>query len=73
MYPNIMTRIVETEHKISLLVTFMERFVTQSKLSLNFTKKLSFPHKTDYFLNNSHYACKNADGNSKFILTMLNP
>ena len=28
---------------------------------------LLFPHKTDYFSNNSHNAYKNADGNPKFI------
>ena len=32
-----------------------------------------FPHKTTYFLNNSHDVYKNADGNSKFYITKLNP
>ena len=64
---------LETEGKISLLVTFIQRFVTQSKLSLIFTKTLLFPHKTAYFSNNSHNAYKNADGNSNFNLTKLNP
>ena len=63
---------LETEGKISLLVTFIQRFVTQSKLSLIFTKTLLFPHKTAYFSNNSHNAYKNADGNSKFNITKLN-
>ena len=47
---------LETEGKISLLVTFIQRFVTQCKLSLISTKTLLFPHKTAYFLNNSHDA-----------------
>ena len=59
---------LEIEGKTSLLVTFIQWFVTQSKLSLIFTKTLLFPHKTAYFSNNSHNAYKNADGNSK-----LNP
>ena len=63
---------LEIEGKISLLVTFIQRFVTQSKLSLIFTKTLLFPNKTAYFLNNSHNAYKNADGNSKFNVTKLN-
>ena len=46
---------LETEDKISLLVTFLQRFVTQSKLSLISTKTL-FPHKTAYFSSNSHGA-----------------
>ena len=56
----------ETEGKDSLLVTFIQRFVTQSKLSLNFTETPLFPPKTAYFLNNLHDAYKNADCNSKF-------
>ena len=56
-----------------MLVTFIQRFVTQSQLSLIFTKTLLFPHKTAYFSNNSHNAYKNADGNSKFNITKLNP
>ena len=62
---------LETEGKINLLVTFIQRFVTQSKLSLIFTKTL-FPHKTAYFSDNSHDALKNAD-DSKFHITKLNP
>ena len=62
-----------SEDKISLLVTFIEQFVTQSKLSLIFTKILMFPHKTIYIYNNSYNAYKKADGNSKFIRTKLNP
>ena len=65
---------LETEGKISLLVTYIQRFVTQCKLSLIFTKRLLLPRKTAYFLNNSHNAYKNADGNSKFIyITKSNP
>ena len=47
---------LETEGKISLLVTFIQRFIVQSKLSLIFTKTLLFPHKTAYFWNNLHDA-----------------
>ena len=36
--------------------------VTQSKLSLIFTKTLLFPQKTAYFLNGSHESYNNADG-----------
>ena len=63
---------LEIEGKISLVVTFKQRFFTQSKLSLKFTKLL-FPHKTAYFSNNSHNTYKNADCNSKFNITNLNP
>ena len=55
---------LETEGKINLLVTFIQRFVTQSKLSLIFTKTLYFHIK--------HDALKNAD-NPKFHITKLNP
>ena len=34
---------------------------------------LLFPHKTAYFLNNLHEKYNNADGNSKFNITKLNP
>ena len=64
---------LEIEGKISLLVTFTQRFITQSKLSLIFTKTLLFPHKTAYFSNSLHGAYKNADGKSKFNTTKLNP
>ena len=64
---------LEIEGKISLLVTFIQRFVTQSKLSLIFTKTLLFPHTTAYFSNNSHNVYKNADDNTKFNITKLNP
>ena len=64
---------LETKGKIGLLLNFIERSVTQSQLSLIFTKTLLFPHKTAYFSNNSHNAYKNADGNSKFNITKLNP
>ena len=55
---------VETEGKISLLVTFIKQFATQSKLSLIFTKKLLFPQETAYLSSHSHDAFKSADGNS---------
>ena len=55
-----------------MLLSFIQRFVTQSKSSLIFTKILSFLHKT-YFSNNLHHTYKNADGNSKFNTTKLNP
>ena len=61
----------ETEDKTNFLVSFIQRFVTQSKLSLIFTKTLHF-HITAYFLNNPHDALKNAD-DSKFHVTKLNP
>ena len=56
--------ILETEGKIYLLVTFIQRLVTQSKLSLIFTETLLFPYKTAYFLNDRHDSCKYADGKS---------
>ena len=40
---------LETEGKINLLVTFIQRFVTQSKLSLIFTKTLYFHIKQPIF------------------------
>ena len=40
---------IETEDKINSLVTLIQRFVTQSKLSLIFTKTQYFLHKIDYF------------------------
>ena len=64
---------LETEGKISLLVTLIQRFVAQSKLSLIFSKTLLFPDKTAYFSNNLQGAYKNADGNSKFQISKLNP
>ena len=63
---------LEIEGKISLLVTFIQRFDTQSKLTLIFTKTILFPHKTAYFSNKSYKAYKNAGGNSKFNVTKLN-
>ena len=57
---------LEIDGKVSLLVTFIQGFVTQSKLSLIFTKTLLLTHKKAYFSNNLHNAHKNADGNSKF-------
>ena len=64
---------LEIEGKISLLVAFIQRFVTQSKLSLIFTNTLIFLQKTAYFSNNPHNAYKNADGNSEFKINKLNP
>ena len=64
---------LETECKAYLLVTFIQRFVTKSKLSLVFTETLLFPHKTTYFLNDRHGSYKNADGNSKSYRTKLIP
>ena len=61
---------LSTEGKISLLIAFIQRFVTQSKLSL---KNAIFLHKTDYFSNNGNDAYKNADGNSKFQIIKWNP
>ena len=43
--------ILEPQGKINLLVTFIQWFVTQSKLSLIFIETLLIPHKTAYFLN----------------------
>ena len=63
---------LETEGKISLLVTFTRRFLTQSKLFLLFSKTLLFPHKIAYFSNNSNETYKNTNGNSKFNITKLN-
>ena len=55
-----------------MLVTFIQRFFTKSKLSKIFTKTLLFSPKTAYFSNNSHDALKNSD-DSKFHITKLNP
>ena len=65
--------ILKIEGKNYLLITFMQRLVTQSKLSLIFTKTLLFPHKIAYFLNDRHelYKYKNADGNSKSSISKL--
>ena len=63
--------IVEIEAKTTLLVIFIPRFLIQSKLSLIFTKAVSFPRKT-CFLYNSHDAYKNADCNSKFYVAKFN-
>ena len=49
---------LETESKINLLVFFKQRFVTESKLSLIFTKTLLFSHKAGDFLNDSHDSTK---------------
>ena len=48
---------LKIESKISLSITFIQRFVTQSKLPLIFTKTLSFPRKTAK-LNTDNYFCK---------------
>ena len=63
--------ILETQGKVCLLVTFIQRFVTQSKLSLISTETLLFPHKSASFLNDQLDSYKNADGNSKFYITKL--
>ena len=63
---------LETEGKINLLVTFIQQFVTQDKLSLIFTNfHAIFPHKTPHFSNNSHDPLKNAH-DSKFHIAKLN-
>ena len=62
---------VETEDKAYLLVNFIQRLVTKSKLSLIFTETLLFPHKTAYLLNDRHDSYKNADGSSKSYITKL--
>ena len=64
---------LETEDKAYLLVNFIQRIVTESKLSLIFVETLLFPHKTAYFLNDRHDSYKNADGNSKSYMTKLIP
>ena len=64
---------LETKSKSGLLVTFIQRFVIQSKLYLLINKTLLFPHKTVFFSSNSHDAYKNADGNSNFYVIKLNP
>ena len=43
------------------------------KLSVIFIKTLLFPYKSANFSNNSHNTYTNADGNSKFNITNLNP
>ena len=64
---------LEIEGKISLLVTFIQRLVVRSKVSLIFTKTLLFPHNTVYFSNSLHSTYKNVVGNSKVNITKLNP
>ena len=64
---------LETEGEISLLVTVIQPFGTQSKLCPIFSKALLFPHKTAYFWNSSHDTYKKADDNSKINITKLNP
>ena len=61
---------LETEGKISLLVTFIQRFVTQSKLSIIFTKTLYFHIKRPIFriTHMTHTRIQN----SKFNVTKLN-
>ena len=62
---------VETEGKINLLVTLIQWFVTQRKLSLIFAKTLLLPHKRASLLNDSHDSYKSADGNSKLHITRV--
>ena len=64
---------LESELLYFNLVTFILRFVTQSKLSLIFNRILSFPHKTTFFSNNSHNVYKGADGKSKCNRTKSSP
>ena len=64
---------LQTEGKICLLVTFIQRFVTQSKLSLIFTETLLYSHKRGYFLNDRHDPYKNVDGNLNSYITKLIP
>ena len=63
---------LEIEGKVSLLVTFIQRFVTQSKLSIIFIETLLSPHKTAYSSNNSHNTYKNTDDDSNFNTVNLN-
>ena len=56
---------LETEGKINLLVIFIQRFITQSKLSLIFTKTLYFSIK-QYIFRITHM--KNADDSKLHII-----
>ena len=58
---------LETECKAYLPVTFIQRFVTKSNLSLIFIETLLFSQKT------AHDSYKNADGNSTSYRTKLIP
>ena len=64
---------LETDGKAYLLVTFIQQYITKSKISLIFTEMLLFPHEAAYFLNDRHVSYKNADGNSKSYKTKLIP
>ena len=59
--------ILVTEGKINLLVTFIQRYVTQSKLSLMSTQMLLFPDKAAYLFSLTDMT----HGNSKFNVTKL--
>ena len=63
---------LESEDKISLLLTFIQRFLSEIKLFLIFGKVLLFPHKTAYISNNSQDPKMNAECNLKFNITKLN-
>ena len=58
---------LESEGKAYLLVTFMQRFVSKSKLCLIFTEALLIPHKAGYFLNDRHDSYEHEDGITKLI------
>ena len=64
---------LETDGKAYLLVTFIQQYITKSKISLILTEMLLFPHEAAYFLNDLHVSYKNADGNSKSHKTKLIP
>ena len=64
---------LETEGKAYFLVTFIQRLVTKSKLSLIFTETLLFPRKTAYIFNDRRDSYRNADGNSKSNVTKIIP
>ena len=57
---------LETEGKINFLLTSIQWFFTQKKVSLILTKTLSFPQKNSLFFD-SRKSHKNANGNSKLI------
>ena len=63
---------LETEGRINFLVNFIERLVTQSKLSLIFTKTPNVHIKQPISKITYIEACKNADGNPRFYTTKVN-
>ena len=62
---------LETEDKITLLATFIQRFVTQSKLSIIFSKRYYFHIKQPIFriTHMTHTRMQNL----KFNILNLNP